>query len=112
MKQPSLCECSKKTRAHNSHNIAPRIKFGGVSVHNLSNIHLKHLVFAHIKAELFLTLLTLRNAIKSCRTHRQRQGSFDVQRFGDRPSPPAMDGDLPEAQVAFKHFVPAGDKLA
>ena len=49
------------------------------------------------------------NAIKSSRTHRQRQVSFDVQSIGDLPSPPTMDGDLPEAQVAvsckFKHFV-------
>jgi len=76
---------------------------------------LKQLVFADIKADLFLTLLTLRNAIKSSRTHWQRQVSFDVQSFGDLPSPPAMDGDLPEAQVAlsckFKHFVLAGDEL-
>jgi len=76
---------------------------------------MKHLVFADIKADLFLTLLTLRNAIKSSRTHLQRQVSFDVQSFGDLPSPLAMDGDLPESQFAsscnFKHFVPAGDEL-
>jgi len=69
-------------------------------------------VFADIKADLFLTLLTLMNAIKSSWTHWQRQISFDVQSFGDPSSPPpTMDGDLPEAQFVvsckFKHFVPA-----
>ena len=50
------------------------------------------------------------NAIKSSRTHRQRQVSFDFQSFGDLPSPPTTDGALPEAQVAvsckFIQFVP------
>jgi len=37
MKQPSLlCECSKKTRAHNAHNIVPRRKFGGLFVSKIS----------------------------------------------------------------------------
>jgi hypothetical protein len=68
-------------------------------------------VFTDIKADLFLILLSLMNATKSSRTHRKRQVIFDVQSFGDLSSPPTMDGDLPEAQVAvsceFKHFLSA-----
>jgi hypothetical protein len=82
------------------HNGMARIKsWWCVCVHNLFNIHLKHLLLADIKAGLFLTLLTLMNAIQSSLIHRQRQVSFDVPSFGDLPSLPAMDGDLPEAHL-------------
>jgi hypothetical protein len=68
-------------------------------------------VFVDIKAGLFLTLLSLTNAIKSSRTHRQGHVSSDVQSFGYLPTPPTMEGDLREAQVvvsfAFKYPVPA-----
>jgi hypothetical protein len=65
---------------------------------------------AGITTGLFLTLLTLTNAIKSLRTHRQGHVSFDVQSFGYLPTPPTMEADLPETQVvascAFQQHVP------